>query len=144
MMLSSFISERQIRHLSCSRGVSEETDGGGELDLGGKFLLLSHWLKKIRRPLIGQYQPIRNLQISTNQRSSCNQSETSMRLSTNKRAVGTFLLNLIPRPHQSLRRLRCSRTYVWSVFQIWNCLPACLLVCLLACLLTCLPACFLA
>ena len=112
MMLSSFISERQIRHMSCCIGVSEETDGGGELDLGGKFLLLSHWLKKVRRPLIGQYQPIRNLQISTNQRSSCNQSETSMRLSTNKRAVGTFLLNLISRPHQSLRRLRCSRTYV--------------------------------
>ena len=108
---------RQIRHMSCCIGVSEETDGSEKLGLGGKFLLLSHWLKKVRRPLIGQYPPIRDLQMSTNQRSSCNQSETFIRLSTNQRAVGTFLLNLISHSRQSLLRLRCSRTYVWSVFR---------------------------
>ena len=44
---------------------------------------------------LAKYQPIRDHQISTNHRLSCSQSETFIRLSTNQRAVGTFLLNLI-------------------------------------------------
>ena len=53
MMLSSFISERQIRHMSCCIGVSEETDGGEELGFEGKFLLISYWLKGAWKSLIG-------------------------------------------------------------------------------------------
>ena len=58
-----------IRYMSCCIRDSEETDGSEKLGLRGKFLLLSYWLKHVRRLMIGR--------TSTNQRpSNINQSET--------------------------------------------------------------------
>ena len=103
--------------VSCSRGVSEETKWSEKLGLEGKFLLLSHWLKNTWRYLIGCIKISDWLIFEGPWLVNIGQSKAFLLFSTNERAVGTFLLNLISQSHQSLLRLRCSRTYVWSVFR---------------------------